>query len=77
MLIDDGDRCIDSETGILVMMSLPSNPVVVIVGICEELSDTIFSVPVPVAMVSDGEVVTENGKESVVMFEVAGNAENK
>lgn len=68
----DGERCMDSETGIVVMRSLASKPlaVVVIVGICEAPIGTIFSVPAGIE--SAALVVIVKGKESVVIFVVTG-----
>lgn len=58
----------------LVMPSLALNPVevVVIVGNCAADMGTIFKVPV--GLVSEGLVVTVKGKDSVVIFVVAGMA---
>ncbi|KAI9587429.1 hypothetical protein GQX74_003275 [Glossina fuscipes] len=66
--IDDGVRCMDSETGIVVITSLVSKPeaVVVMVGICVVAIGKIFNV----AAVSVELVV--KGNDSVVMFEVTG-----
>lgn len=68
----DGERCMDNETGIVVMRSLASKPlgVVVMVGICVAPIGTIFNVPVDI--VSAELVVMVKGKESVVIFVVTG-----
>lgn len=66
--IDEGVRCMESETGIVVITSLLSKPeaVVVMVGICVVAIGKIFKV----AAVSVELVV--KGNDSVVIFEVTG-----
>ena len=67
--IDEGVRCMDRETGMLVITSLSSYfpAEVVIVGICVVGMGTIFKV----AEVSVGLVVTVNGKDNVVVTGMA------
>lgn len=66
----EGERCMDKDTGILVITSFASkfDVVVVIVGICVVEMGKIFKV----AEVSVGLVVTVNGNDNVVIFEVTG-----
>lgn len=73
--IAEGERCIDKDTGMLVIPSLPSKfeAVVVIVGSCAVEIGKIFKV----AEVSVELVVTVKGKDSVVILEVTGIAEKK
>lgn len=66
----DGERCMESDNGMVVITSFESKPeaVVVIVGICVEDMGKMLKVPV----VSVALVVTVKGNESVVIFVVTG-----
>lgn len=71
----DGLRCMDNETGMVVITSLGSKPlaVVVIVGNCAlAVSGRMLSVPVGIVSPPAPLVDTAKGKESVVMLLSAG-----